>query len=80
MLNEKILFWIDIEFLYFFIAKKLSEKEQKNLRKELADHMKSQQTLELTRRDGHTPVEDGTPLSDLTIEGGVAELEKFIEA
>lgn len=58
---------------------KLSEKEQKNLRKELADHMKSQQTLELTRRDGHTPVEDGTPLSDLTIEGGVAELEKFIE-
>ena len=58
---------------------KLSEKEQKDLRKQLADHMESQQTLELTRRDGKTPVEDGTPLSELTIEGGVAELEKFIE-
>ena len=58
---------------------KLSEKEQKDLRKQLADHMESQQTLVLTRRDGQTPVEDGTPLSDLTIEGGVAELEKFIE-
>ena len=31
MLNEKILFWIDIEFLYFFIAKKLSEKENFDL-------------------------------------------------
>ena len=59
---------------------KLSEKEQKDLRKQLADHMKSQQTLVLTRRDGQTQVEDGTPVSDLTIEGGVAELEKFIES
>ena len=58
---------------------KLPEKEQKNLRKQLADHMKSQQTLVLTRRDGQTQVDDGTPVSDLTIEGGVAELEKFIE-
>ena len=59
---------------------KLPEKEQKDLRKQLADHMKSQQTLVLTRRDGQTQVEDGTPVSDLTIEGGVAELEKFIES
>ena len=58
---------------------KLPEKEQKDLRKQLADHMKSQQTLVLTRRDGQTQVEDGTPVSDLTIEGGVAELEKFTE-
>ncbi len=58
---------------------KLSEKEQKDLRKQLVDHMKSQQTLVLTRRDGQTQVDDGTPVSDLTIEGGVAELEKFIE-
>ncbi len=58
---------------------KLPEKEQKDLRKQLADHMKSQQTLVLTRRDGQTQVDDGTPVSDLTIEGGVAELEKFIE-
>ena len=59
---------------------KLPEKEQKDLRKQLADHMKRQQTLVLTRRDGQTQVEDGTPVSDLTIEGGVAELEKFTES
>jgi hypothetical protein len=41
--------------------------------------MESQQTLVLTRRDGQTVVEDETPLSDLTIEGGVAELELFTE-
>jgi DNA topoisomerase-1 len=58
---------------------KLPEKEQKDLRKQLTDHMKSQQTLVLTRRDGQTQVDDGTPVSDLTIEGGVAELDKFIE-
>ena len=58
---------------------KLGEKVQKDLRKQLADHMESQQTLMLTRRDGQTVVEDGTPLSDLTIEGGVAELELFTE-
>ena len=59
---------------------KLPEKEQKDLRKQLADHMKNQHTLVLTRRDGQTQVEDGTPVSDLTIEGGVAELEKFTES
>ena len=58
---------------------KLGEKVQKDLRKQLADHMESQQTLVLTRRDAQTVVEDGTPLSDLTIEGGVAELELFTE-
>ena len=41
--------------------------------------MESQQTLVLTRRDAETVVEDGTPLSDLTIEGGVAELELYTE-
>ena len=58
---------------------KLGEKVQKDLRKQLADHMKSQQTLVLTRRDGQTPAEDETPLTELTIEGGVAELELFTE-
>jgi DNA topoisomerase-1 len=58
---------------------KLTEKEQKDLRKQLADHMESQQTLVLTRRDGQTPAENETPITELTIEGGVAELELFTE-
>jgi hypothetical protein len=35
--------------------------------------------LVLTRRDGTTRVEDGTPVADLTIDGGVAELPLFGE-
>jgi hypothetical protein len=31
----------------------------------------------LTRRDGFTPVADGTPIAMLTMEGGVAELQPF---
>jgi hypothetical protein len=41
--------------------------------------MESQQTLVLTRRDGQTPAENETPITELTIEGGVAELELFTE-
>jgi hypothetical protein len=31
----------------------------------------------LTRRDGFTPVADGTPIATLTMVGGVAELKPF---
>ena len=56
---------------------KLPEARQKELEKELATHMSGQTKLSLTRRDGATPVVEGTPLSMLTMEGGVAELKKF---
>jgi len=56
---------------------KLSEEEQQDLKKQLAEHLRGQQQLVLTRRDGTTQVDDGTPVSDLTIEGGVAELPLF---
>jgi hypothetical protein len=39
----------------------------------LAGHTK----LALTRRDGATPVAEGTPLASLQMEGGVAELATF---
>jgi hypothetical protein len=55
----------------------LPEAEQQELKQQLADHLKGQQELVLTRRDQQTRVDDGTPVSDLTIEGGVAELAKF---
>jgi DNA topoisomerase-1 len=56
---------------------KLPEPRQKELEKELAAHLSDQTKLTLTRRDGTTPVADGTPLSSLTMEGGVAELKPF---
>jgi DNA topoisomerase-1 len=56
---------------------KLPEARQKDLQKELAAHMSGQTKLHLTRRDGATPVPEGTPLSALTMEGGVATLEPF---
>jgi DNA topoisomerase-1 len=56
---------------------KLAEDRQKGLEGELAQHMRGQTKLSLTRRDGVTPVPEGTPLSQLTMEGGVAELQKF---
>ena len=31
----------------------------------------------LTRRNGFTPVADGTPIAMLMMEGGVAELQPF---
>jgi hypothetical protein len=39
--------------------------------------MSGQTKLMLTRRDGETRVEEGTPLAALTMEGGIAELQKF---
>jgi hypothetical protein len=39
--------------------------------------MSGQTKLSLTRRDGTTPVPEGTPLAALTMEGGVATLEPF---
>jgi DNA topoisomerase-1 len=56
---------------------KLPEARQKELERELATHSQGHTKLVLTRRDGLTPVEEGTPLSSLTMEGGVAELAKF---
>ena len=47
--------------------------------KQLATHLGGQTRLALTRRDGTTPVPDGTPLAGLRIEGGVAELARFEE-
>jgi DNA topoisomerase-1 len=56
---------------------KLPEPDQKALERRLAEHLGGQQTLSLTRRDGATPVPEGTPVASLTIEGGVAELQPF---
>jgi len=58
---------------------KLPEARQKELDHELATHMSGQTRLTLTRRDGTTPVAEGTPLSALTMEGGIAELALFEE-
>jgi DNA topoisomerase-1 len=56
---------------------KLPEPRQKELEKELAQHMRGQTKLSLTRRDGTTPVPEGTPLAALQMEGGIAHLEPF---
>jgi len=56
---------------------KLPEAQRLALEKELDSHMAGQTRLSLTRRDGTRPVFEGTPLTDLQIEGGVAELAKF---
>ena len=56
---------------------KLAEDRQKAFEKDLKQHLSGQTRLSLTRRDGVTPVPEGTPLSQLTMEGGVAELQKF---
>jgi DNA topoisomerase-1 len=56
---------------------KLPEDRQKAFEKELKQHLSGQTKLALTRRDGVTPVPEGTPLAQLTMEGGVAELPKF---
>ena len=56
---------------------KLPEPRQKELTKALALHLQGRTTLALTRRDGVTPVSDGTPLAALTMQGGVAELKPF---
>ena len=56
---------------------KLPESRQQALVKELKSHMSGQTKLMLTRRDGETRVEEGVPLATLTMEGGIAELQKF---
>jgi len=56
---------------------KLPEARQKALTAALAAHLRDQTKLTLTRRDGVTPVVDGTPLVSLTMPGGVAELKPF---
>jgi DNA topoisomerase-1 len=56
---------------------KLPDDKKKDLEKQLAAHMRGQTKLALTRRDGVTPVTEGTPLATLAIEGGVAELALF---
>ncbi|MFM7035387.1 MAG: DNA topoisomerase [Planctomycetia bacterium] len=56
---------------------KLPEGKQKSLTSELEAHLRGQTKLQLTRRDGTTPVAEGTPLANLQIEGGVAQLPLF---
>ncbi|MCX7429917.1 MAG: topoisomerase DNA-binding C4 zinc finger domain-containing protein [Planctomycetia bacterium] len=56
---------------------KLPEPRQKELERDLAALMAGQTTLSLTKRDGVTPVAQGTPLASLQMEGGVAELAAF---
>jgi DNA topoisomerase-1 len=56
---------------------KLPEDRQKAFQAELERHMRGQTRLALTRRDGVTPVPEGTPLAQLTMEGGVAELKPY---
>lgn len=58
---------------------KLPEAEQKDLEQQLRKHLAGHEQIHLTRRDGVTPVPDGTPLAQLTLPGGVAELEKLDE-
>jgi DNA topoisomerase-1 len=58
---------------------KLDEKKQKDLKKQLDELLAGQTKLSLTRRDGKTEVKEGTPLTGLQIEGGVAELPRFEE-
>ena len=56
---------------------KLPEAQREALEKQLQEHMRGQTRLHLTRRDGVTSVPDGTPLTTLCIEGGVATLPPF---
>ena len=58
---------------------KLPEAEQKDLEQQLKKQLAGHERLHLTRRDGVTPVEEGTPLSALLLPGGTAELEKWEE-
>lgn len=55
----------------------LPEEKQRALEQALEEHVQAQPKLTLYRRDGTTPVEDGTPLAELQIEGGVADLPLF---
>jgi DNA topoisomerase-1 len=59
---------------------KLPEAVQKDLTAQLKKHLSGHEALQLTRRDGTTPVVEGTPLSALTLPGGVAELQTWEES
>jgi len=56
---------------------KLPEPRQKELQRQLAAVLAGHTSLALTRRDGVTPVPEGTPLASLQMEGGIAELARF---
>jgi DNA topoisomerase-1 len=58
---------------------KLADDRKADLERSLKLHLGGQTKLHLTRRDGTTPVLEGTPLASLQIEGGVAELAAFNE-
>jgi len=58
---------------------KLPEAEQKDLEQQLKKQLSGHERLHLTRRDGVTPVEEGTPLTALVLPGGTAELERWEE-
>ena len=53
---------------------KLAETLQKDLTQQLKKHLSGHEMIRLTRRDGATSLPEGTPLSALTLPGGVAEL------
>ena len=53
---------------------KVDEATKKKLEKELAEQLKAHEPLKLTRLDGRTPVENGTPLDDLMLPGEQLEL------
>ena len=55
----------------------LPEETQSRLREQLETHLQTQPALKIVRLDGTTPVEDGTPLAELSIPGGIAELQLF---
>jgi DNA topoisomerase-1 len=58
---------------------KLPEAEQNDLELRLKKQLAGHERLHLTRRDGLTQVEEGTPLVALLIPGGKAELEEWID-
>jgi DNA topoisomerase-1 len=58
---------------------KLPEAEQKDLEQQLKKQLAGHERLHLTRRDGVTPVEEGTPLAALLLPGATAQLEQWEE-
>lgn len=58
---------------------KLPEAEQKDLEQQLTKQLSGHERLHLTRRDGVTPVEEGTPLAALLLPNATAELEQWEE-
>lgn len=53
---------------------KLPDEQRKSLEIALVEHGRGHVRLTLTRRDGVTPVPEGTPVAALALEGGVATL------